>query len=154
MAESTEASASFEKSPSQGHSVLHKIAFYLPNRVLDILDIVRVRARVGPGVAVGVRATKYAQGYLGSYASVYAGLPGPRLRRFPVSPIGLESYNGAAVSLVEATAGGGIGPNYSPTEFGVTLQAGVIGFDLGIDPYEIIDFGLGIIGLDPRDDDL
>ena len=40
----------------QGHSLAHTLLFYIPNRVLDAVDIVRLRVRVGPGVALGARA--------------------------------------------------------------------------------------------------
>jgi len=138
----------------EGHSFIVGTLLYIPNRVLDILDIFRLRVRVGPGIAVGVRATKVAQAYLGTYASVYAGLPGPRLRSFPKSPVGLESNNGASLSVVDATVGGGIGPDYSPTEFGAGLHLAIIGFDFGIDPLEIVDFATGILTIDIREDDL
>jgi hypothetical protein len=61
-----------------GPSVFHRVVTYLPCRVLDLLDVVRLRARVGPGAAVGVRATEAADFFIGSYWSLYAGLPGPR----------------------------------------------------------------------------
>lgn len=137
-----------------GHSFIVGTLLYIPNRVLDIFDIFRLRIRVGPGVAIGARATKVAQGYAGTYASVYAGLPGPRLRSFPKSPIGLESNNGASLSVVDATVGGGIGPDYSPTEFGAGFQLAIIGVDFGIDPLEIVDFATGILTIDIREDDL
>ena len=136
------------------HSIFHKLLWYLPNRVFDILDIVRLRVRVGPGVAVGIRATKLAQVYVGSYASIYAGLPGPRLRPFPKLPAGIETNSGATVSVVDATVGAGLGPDYSPTEFGFGGQVALIGLDFGIDPYEIVDFAAGLLALDLRDDDI
>ena len=52
-------------------SVGHKILFYLPNRVLDLLDVVRARVRIGPGIAVGARATEFVDVFLGSYTSLY-----------------------------------------------------------------------------------
>ncbi len=42
------------------HGILHKLVMYVPNRVLDMLDVVRLRARVGPGVALNVRVTNLA----------------------------------------------------------------------------------------------
>lgn len=135
------------------HSIGHRILFYIPDRVLDMFDIFRLRARVGPGVAVGVRATEVAQVYAGSYASVYAGLPGPRQRCLPRSPVGLESLSGVDVSVIEASVSGGIGPDYSPTEFGLGTQLAIIGFDFGVDPYEILDLVVGFAGFDLRDDD-
>ena len=138
----------------EGHSFLVGTLLYIPNRVLDLFDIVRLRVRVGPGIAVGARVTEVAQAYVGTYASVYAGLPGPRLRQTPKLPIGLESHNGASVSVVDATADGGIGPDYSPTEIGAGFQLAIIGIDIGIDPVEIVDFAAGILTIDLRDDDL
>jgi len=153
------AEAPKDKSPAveekdEGHSFGHKLLLYIPNRILDVLDIVRLRVRVGPGLAAGVRATKIAQAYVGTYASVYVGLPGPRLRPFPKLPVGLESYNGVALSVLDATASGGIGPDYSPTEFGFSVQPLIFGLDLGIDPWEILDFATGLLMIDLRDDDL
>ena len=37
------------------HGFGHKLLFYIPNRVLDVFDFVRLRVRVGPGLAVGAR---------------------------------------------------------------------------------------------------
>jgi len=138
----------------EDHSFIVGTLLYIPDRVLDLLDIVRVRVRVGPGLAVGARATKYVQGYVGSYASVFAGLPGPRLRQTPKLPVGLESQTGATVSVVDATVDGGLGPDYSPSEFGLGVHLGIIGFDLGIDPVEIADLVVGLATIDIRDDDL
>jgi len=97
---------------TESHGVLHKIVMYIPNRVLDVFDIVRFRVRVGPGVAVDARATKVASAFVGSYASVYVGLPGPRNRPFPKLPIGFESRNGVQASVVDATVSGGVDPDY------------------------------------------
>ena len=150
----TKPSEEQQEEDTDEHSTIHEILLYIPNRVLDLFDIFRARVRVGPGVAVDARATSVAAAYAGTYASVYAGLPGPRLRRIPRSPIGLESHNGVTVSVADATADGGIGPNYSDTEIGVGLQAGIIGFDLGFDPVEIADFFTGFLTIDLRDDDI
>ncbi len=150
----TETSNTETKDSDSGHSFVVGALLYIPNRVLDLLDIVRLRVRVGPGLAGGVRATKVAQAYLGTYATVYAGLPGPRLRQTPKSPVGLESHNGVSLSLFDATADGGIGPEYSSTEFGGGAQLGIIGFEFGIDPVEIADFATGLVTVDLRDDDL
>jgi hypothetical protein len=127
---------------------------YLPNRVLDFLDIFRLRVRVGPGIGVGARITEVVQLYFGSYAAIYAGLPGPRLRRIPRSPVGLESHSGVSISVLDATVDGGIGPGYSPTEVGAGLHLVVLGLDVGIDPVEIADFFSGIFTYDIRNDDL
>lgn len=43
------------------NSIGHEVALYLPNRIFDLLDIFRVRVRLGPGISVGVRASKHVQ---------------------------------------------------------------------------------------------
>ncbi len=63
-----------EAPPSWGNAIL----WYVPNRVLDLLDIFRLRIRVGPGLAANFRITDYGAFYIGNYNSVYVGLPGPR----------------------------------------------------------------------------
>jgi hypothetical protein len=136
-----------------GPSVLHRVATYLPCRVLDLLDVVRLRARVGPGAAVGVRATEVADFFIGSYWSLYAGLPGPRGRRMPKLPVGFESLTGLEVSVVDLTMGAGAGPGYSATEFGIGIQTLVVGVDAGFDPVELADFFTGLFLVDLRDDD-
>jgi len=129
------------------------VVWYVPNRVLDVLDVVRARIRLGPGFAFGARATEYADVFLGTYASVYVGLPGPRGRTLPRLPAGLESKSGAEVSVADVTLEGGMGPDYGMTECGVGLQAFLVGFDVGVDPLEILDLVVGIFTFDPMDDD-
>jgi hypothetical protein len=143
-----------EARTTKSHGVLHKVAMYIPNRVLDVFDIVRFRVRVGPGVAVDARATKVVSAFVGSYASVYAGLPGPRNRPFPKFPIGLESRNGVQASVVDATVSGGIDPDYGPAEIGVGVQALIVGLDVGVEPLEIIDLLAGFLFINLTNDDL
>ena len=145
-----------EKEPADKHGqagIGAKLLFYIPNRLLDLIDRVRVRVRVGPGLAMDLRATKAADLFIGTYGSVYAGLPGPRMRRMPVLPVGLESRTGVEVSVADATAGLGVGPGYSPTEIGAGVQLLILGADAGFDPMEIVDFVGGFFLWDPRGDD-
>lgn len=127
---------------------------YLPSRVLDLLDIVRLRARVGPGMAIGLRATQVADVFLGSYASVYAGLPGPRGGVLPALPAGIETRAGAEVGPADLSTGLGFAPRYGFTECGFGLQLFLVGFDVGVDPVELLDFATGFLLIDPRDDDI
>ncbi len=143
-----------EQEVNEGHGLVLGALLYVPNRVFDLLDIFRFRVRVGPGAAVSARVTSAVSLYLGSYATLFAGLPGPRLDPSVPLPVGLESHNGATVSVVDATADGGVGPDYSSTEVGLGAQILIVGFDFGIDPLEIIDFVTGILTIDIREDDL
>ena len=150
---SEEKATSESKDEKKGHSVGHKVLFYLPNRLFDIFDMVRLRLRVGPGLAVGVRATEPLSAYVGAYASVYGGLPGPRQRpKLPI-PVGFESYNGATLSVVDLATGVGLGPDYSSTEIGASLHLLIIGADVDVDPMELVDLLAGIFCFDPRNDD-
>lgn len=142
-----------EKEEEAEHGIVHDLFFYIPNRVLDVADMVRLKARVGPGNAAGVRITTLADLYVGSYLSAFVGLPGPRMRSIPKLPLGIETYNGIKVSLADATLDGFLGPDYSPTEVGVSLHFVFIGLDAGIDPVEILDCLGGFFFLNYRDDD-
>ena len=132
-----------------------KLLWYLPNRIFDALDIVRLRVRVGPGIAVGARVTEAVDVGIGAYSTLFAGAPGPRGRSRANCPLGIEDYVGAEVSV----AGGEsenepTGPNYGALEVGVGFQAAIVGLDFGIDPGEILDLGLGFLFLDIIPDDL
>ena len=137
-----------------GHGTLHTVLLYLPDRLFDLLDIVRARVRVGPGVAVGARATEYADAFAGSYASLFVGIPGPRGKPKINWPFGLESNTGVEVSVADATTGMGAAPDYGDFEFGLSLHALLLGVDVGVDPWEALDFLAGILTFDPVHDDL
>lgn len=140
--------------PYSSRGVGYAALMYLPNRIYDIFDILRARLRLGPGAAVGVRVTDPLKIYFGSYSSVWAGLPGPRMESKPIVPGGLESYNGVALSMAEGTFDGGMSPKYSPTEIGVSVHALIVGADVDVDPIEIVDAVLGLFFIDVRKDDL
>jgi hypothetical protein len=128
---------------------------YLPNRLFDLLDIVRLRVRVGPGFAFGVRATEAVDAQAGLYTSVFAGVPGPRDRRRANLPVGLENYAGAEISGAAGRSDRGLtAPNYGTLELGAGFQAGLIGLDVGVDPGELIDFLTGFFLVELVEDDL
>src|SRR5262245_51506207 len=131
-----------------------KLLLWIPNRLLDLFDIVRLRVRVGPGISVSARATEAADVAVGTHLTVFAGLPGPRGEKKISLPIGLETYAGLEVSLLEAgSEDEGTGPRYGPTEVGAGAQALLVGIDVGVEPYDALDFLAGILFLDPRGDD-
>lgn len=143
-----------ETKVGEKHGTLHKTVMYLPNRILDVFDIIRLRIRVGPGFAAGARVTEVASAFVGSYTSVYAGLPGPRNRPLPKLPFGLEDRSGIQASILDASATGGFGPDYGPAEIGAGAQLFLIGLDVGADPLETVDLLAGFFLFDLRNDDL
>jgi hypothetical protein len=136
------------------HGIGHKILLYLPNRILDVFDFVRLRARVGPGLSVGARVTRLLALSAGGHATVYAGLPGPRLKPTVKLPVGLETFAGVEVSVLDATNEGKYRPNYSNTEIGVSVHPLIVGLDFTVDPVEVLDLALGFLFIDIRGDDL
>jgi hypothetical protein len=132
----------------------HRLLFWLPNRVFDVLDLVRLRVRAGPGFTIGARVTELVDVSLGSHATVWAGLHGPRKSPQIPWPLGLETYAGMEVSVVDVgTEEDKHGPQYGPLEIGVGTQLVIVGFDIGIEPYDALDLVLGILTLDPKGDD-
>lgn len=152
--EQSSSESAVEAPEKEGHGVGHAILLYIPNRILDVFDFARLRVRVGLGAAVGVRATRLLALSFGGYTSIYAGLPGPRLKPTIKWPIGIENYAGLEVSVVDASAQGGFGPGYSSTEFEASVHALLVGLDIGVDPVEVLDLALGFLFIDIRGDDL
>jgi len=144
--------ASVEDSDSPG--IGHKLLFYIPNRALDLIDIIRLRLRVGPGISAGVRATERLAFYGGKHRTVYVGLPGPRAPKKFVSPVGLESVKGMVFAGVDATDDSKHPPGYSESEIALGVQVLIAGGEAGIDFVEIADFFTGLILIDLRKDDL
>ena len=134
-------------------SLAHKVLMYVPNRVLDLVDIFRVRLRAGPGLGVHVQATELLSFYGGSYRSVYVGLPGPResseLRPFA----GREDWKGLLLVGVDATDDTPHHPGYANSEFNAGIHLLLVGAEVGFDPVQFGDFLVGLIGRDPRGDD-
>jgi hypothetical protein len=138
---------------ARSRGLVHRVLTYVPSRLFDVVDLVRARVRVGPGIAVGGRVTRAGDAYLGTYWTVYAGLPGPRGRVMPRLPVGLEARTGAAVSFADASTGLGTAPEYGVAEVGLGLQAALVGFEVGVEPWELIDLLAGFVLLDPAGDD-
>jgi hypothetical protein len=137
----------------EGGGFLHGVLLYLPNRIFDILDIVRARVRLGPGIGVGARATELADVFVGSYLTVFVGLHGPRGETKIPWPAGLESKTGAELSVADASIEGPMGPEYGLAEFGVDGQFAIVGFAVGVDPFELVDALVGFLTFDLMDDD-
>lgn len=132
----------------------HVALWYIPNRISDLLDIVRARLRLGPGLAIGARFTDAAIWNAGGYSSVFIGIPGPRRERVFNWPVGVETMRGGSWSPFDGTAWSGDGPHYGRLEIGLGTQLLIVGADLGVDIYEALDFITGIVTVDPVGDDI
>ncbi len=137
------------------HGPVAAVLLYLPNRIFDLLDVVRARVRVGPGLAVDARVTEVADVFVGSYESAFVGVPGPRRWRRINWPFGAEGRSGVEVSeLAKETFAEEHEPRHDPLEIGVGAQILILGFAVGLAPVEIVDFFTGLVGIDLVDDDL
>lgn len=143
-----------EDAPSESVGVGHRLLFWLPNRVFDVLDLVRARVRVGPGWTFSVRVTELADVNMGAHRAFFVGLRGPRHEPMIPWPLGLERFEGVEVSVMDMTdSAEDRGPRYGPLEVGLGFQFLVIGADVGVALWEAVDLLAGVFLFDPVGDD-
>ena len=130
--------------------VIKGIVLYIPNRIFDVLDIVRLRLRLGPGLSAGASATELADVFVGAHTSVYAGLRGTRGKPEIPWPFGIENRAGAEVSVVEATKSN---VHNDPLGFGAEAQLCIIGINFALEVYDILDLLTGFVLIDIAKDD-
>lgn len=145
-----------EEKKDDDRSLFVSVLMYLPNRCFDAMDIFRARARVGPGLTASARITRLLNLTAGAHSTFFVGLPGPRNEDVVNFPIGIENYVGAEVSVINASNNNrtDFSPSYGTLEVGAGAQLGLIGFDIGADPLEALDFILGVFCIDIKDDDV
>ncbi len=139
-----------QKGGGSGHanrSIFEKTVLYLPNRLLDLIDIVKADVGIGPSYGAVLRLTKYAQmGYRDFDSwSLRIGLHGRR------SPIFLETV---PESGFITNYRGSVHRRPDEFELGAGADVGIAGAYISIAPEQIIDLFGGIFGYDPLDDDL
>ena len=133
---------------SEDPSLGNRVLYWIPNRLLDFWDIVRIDGGIGPSLGGAVRLTRYVQIASRKFApaSLRIGAMGRRL------PIMLESSDEQGIEPFA----------YSPStqrdictyEVGLGLEFIIAGAYLGICPEEFFDFIGGIFLLDFEHDDL
>lgn len=122
------------------------VLLYVPNRILDLIDVFRVDVGVGASVGGVVRVTKYVQGGYRQMAPVSVRI-GDFGRTFPV--------------MVESSSEIGISPAFKQSadrevceaELGLGLDALIVGGYGGVCLDELADFIGGIFLIDFKDDD-
>ncbi len=139
----------FASQPAEA-GIIKSIVLYLPNRVFDVLDIVRLRLRIGPGLSAGVSATEAADVFIGSHTSIYAGLRGSRGKPQIPWPCGVENRSGAELSVIDETQSN----VYSdPLGCGAQAQVGIIGLNVMFNLYDMLDLLTGFALIDIAKDD-
>ncbi len=136
-----------QRASEQSSSFAQNALLYIPNRILDLLDIFRIDVGVGPSAGGVIRVTKWGQAGMRTFApaSIRFGLRG---RKSPV--------------FVERNSEYGIGPFFvkskerktTPAEVGLGLDLLVAGAYAGVSLDSAADFLLGIFGVDLDRDDL
>jgi hypothetical protein len=122
---------------------------WLPNRVLDLLEIVRFGIDLGPGYGADLELTSLARFAGMQRDSLGIGWQG--LRRWPVTA-GHDQYH----CVGPATGQVGFGYHWyrGPADLRLELHPLLLGFNVALDLSAAGDFLLGIFTLDPEDDDL
>jgi len=136
-----------EKPPDQNQQTetgFNRVAYYVPSRIADFLDIWRFNVGFGLGLGINIRPTKGLQVGLAAYDSTRIGLRG---RRTPFwHEWSLEGgFDGMYYELGETERGF--------HELGGTIHLILVGFDAAFDIEEALDFAYGLFLSDPADDD-
>jgi len=140
-----------EEEKEEGASALsigHTILMYLPNRILDLFDMVRAGVNVGPGIGFQLKATDFAQ--VSFMSRLSAGLGLQSLRHLPAYA---AAESGVALGPVDASGNLGIGWYQSKTDIRVEAHVAIVGAHAAVDPVQILDFILGFFTVDISDDD-
>jgi len=120
---------------------------WIPNRLLDFIDIFRVDLGAGPAVGAVARITKYGQfGY----------------RNMMPASLRIGDFGRTVPLMVERSNEFGIGPAFVDSkdrkvctgELGLGLDLFLIGGYAGVCVEEVADFIGGIFLFDPKEDDL
>ena len=154
----TSSSEKESQTQSSWHAVslvglIQPVVLYVPNRIFDILDIVRLRLRIGPGLSAGARVTELVDIFMGSHATGYIGLRGARGKPQIPWPLGLEKNEGIEISIADVTDDGKHAPYVDPLEISVQAQPVIAGVYVGLEVFEILDLAAGLLFLDLQGDD-
>lgn len=131
----------------EGSPIWSQILLWLPNRVLDLIDVFRVDVGVGPSFGAVVRVTKYGEiGY----------------RQMAPASLRVGDFGRQMPFLIESSNEFGVGPAYvnssdrnvCPGEIGLGADLLVAGAYGGVCVDEFADFLAGIFFIDLKDDDI
>jgi hypothetical protein len=124
-----------------------QVLLWVPNRVLDLIDVFRLDVGVGPSFGAVVRVTKYGQiGY----------------RQMAPASLRVGDFGRQMPALIETSNEFGVGPAYVDSadrkvcdgEIGLGADVLVAGAYGGVCVDEFADFVAGIFFIDLKDDDI
>lgn len=123
-----------------------EVIWWLPNRLLDLVDVFKVDVGVGPAYGAGVKVTEYGQ-------AAY--------RKMDPFSFRIGAFGRQAPVMVETSDEIGIGPNMQmsldrqvcPGELGIGADLFLFGGYAGICLDELVDFSAGLFFIDLLDDD-
>jgi hypothetical protein len=137
-----------EEEPPEERSFLHVLLLYIPNRIVDLLDIARFGIDVGPGIGLDLTATEYAR--LALLTRISAGVGYQTLRHMPVKA-GAESNFG--VGPFGANVGFPLTWYRNTWDLRVEAHLLIVGAHVAVNPAEILDAVLGLTTFDLLGDD-
>jgi hypothetical protein len=120
-------------------------AWYLPNRALDLLDVLKLNLSGGFGGGADLRITRLFEAGFSDYNVVRVGLNGRRV------PLYHEKLDESSITLFGITSGT---RTRDPWEIGGTLHFLVFGVEAAVNVRSALDFVGGIFLLDFEEDDL
>ncbi len=132
-------------------SLGERLLLYVPNRLLDLLDVLHLGCAVGPGLGAEFHFTR--RGRLGAIAGGDVGLAW--LGRW-TSPVECAAYARASVGIREAVDTRSMGERwrYPRCDVGLSLNPAFALVYAAIAPDEIVDFLVGFSTYDTKGDDL
>jgi len=162
-----------DRVPNKDFGIPGRIALYLPNRILDVLDIFTVEVGAGSGIGLGVKVTEYATaGFQGTFGEGLVGLNRRHLSArgtvdnyAEIGPVEAKSifesraYTGGVYSVQHHKSG-----IKKPEQrlyqqardfWALGIRAAyIVALNFEIHTVEIYDFFAGLLFFDPLVDDL
>lgn len=165
--------SNFAKRPSADRSLAAKVLLYLPDRLLDLTDILSFDAHLGLGAFANLHFTRAVQfglgargvGGIGWHDHRSLGVQGQAESGAVLPGVGAQAYSGsiAGTSGVFATSDATAGVHRPSNRVyqqlrdywavGAAVTVGAVGVDFDLHPVELADFFVGIAGFDLLHDD-
>jgi hypothetical protein len=165
--------SNFAKRPTVERSLPARVLLYLPDRLLDLTDVMSVDLHIGLGAFANLHITRAAQlgvglrgiGGVGWHDHRSLGFQGQAESGVALPGVGAQAFSGAVAgtsgAFAAADASAGV---HRPSDrvyqrlrdywaVGAGITAGAAGVDFDLHPIELADFVVGFIGLDLLHDD-